>query len=210
MTTQNNAKSEVKLAFHIGGGFNAQPGGYKRLYPQERLLKFLNVDINNKNEINNFCNKYSFVPRDIRKGLSAGFKIEHFALKHVVDRALRGELTNSDLRKINTVINTIETKIDNVSVDGLRNINNLIGRDYLSPKCNKLKYLTKLRGHKGTVVSLWEEAVNQIISNQQIRSCASCGQYFEISKQAPSHIYCSSTCRNVINQRNRRKRLKDA
>lgn len=210
MVIQDNKKSGDKLALHIGGGFDTQPEGYKKLYPQERLLKFLNVNINDENEINDFCNEYTFIPRDMSSGLVVGFKKEYWALKRIVQGAQRDALTKNSFRKINSVLNTIETEVNYEGSSDLHKANSLIGRDYLSSLDGRLKHFGKFRKHKGTVASLWEDAVNQIINTQQVRPCVACGQYFEISKQAPSHIYCSDTCRNRINQGERRKRLKEA
>lgn len=207
MTIQKDT-TEAHFAIKLGGSFPIQKTR-KQLYPYERLTKFLNLDPNDEKAIIEYCNQYVFIPG--YPPIEA-FRQEHKKLIEIARRLDSHTATERDLEVIDNVINTIRTVTKFATSQELNEMNHIQGYSTIVPKkFEGQRYLIQYRQDSGTIASLWHDMVNQIIENQNIKTCIRCGKFFWITRAVKKHDYCSEECRNAASHKDsyaKKKKLK--
>lgn len=186
---------------YFGGGFSPKNTiGKHRAYPQERIIEFLNVDAKNNVQIDEFCSRYSFFPKNIfTDGLLKSFRREQNKLKNIASKLLANVILNEkELNEINANLGRIKTRVSYFSQDDFAKINAALGSK-ATKEDGELRYLTLIKVHKGPLVSLWEDLMNHFIKKQDILGCANCGKF--ILRESHDIRFCGDRCKNVYSKR---------
>ena len=122
-----------------------------------------------------------------------------------------GTATEKDLAKIDRILNTHKIQTHYLGAKDIEKINDAFGGGPVPLEYVKRRYLLQFTKHKGTIVSLWEDMINQIIINQNLKTCIECGKFFWVTKAVKTHKFCSDPCRDNRNHRlaHRKKKAKE-
>jgi len=204
----------------IGAGFSNNKTNTKNLYPKDRLTNFLNLDTSNKKDIHDFCAKYLVIPRNLTQGWQNALKEEQDKIKPLADKVINKTITKKELELINKEIASSSNKLTFISQKEIINLNEQIegfepgdgtyGKGGLF-KNNKTQHVIKVNQNHNSIVSLWQDLANIILSKSKLKHCLECGLFFISSTKAPNKQYCSIYCQERRKSRrtyHRNKKLK--
>ncbi len=177
----------------IGTPYKTEKGGtYK--YPLHRLIEFLDVNADDEEFVELFCERFKFIPRNLTEGWAKGFKEEQAPIKEIYEKLEKGNLTEDDINRINIELEQIHPKLHIHKTMGQINTNSV--------------YETSI--HKNSVVSIWEDLKNYILEKSYIKRCPYCGNPFLRNKIRPQQKFCCDEhrlkAREARKQQNRRQK----
>ncbi len=176
----------------------------KKIFPKERLEKYLNFDPKTERELAEFCTIYQIIPQGLfleEDNLISAFKKEQSIMKAIAEKIANGlELNEDDWRIINRNLGHIKKSKTVLSSSEIDKFNQISSGEInpLTPGNYPLDTVT----HANTTASLWVDLSNSITS--KLFTCV-CGAFY---KRLSGHEqkYCTINCGN--NQRQKKFRKK--
>lgn len=187
----------------IGNGFPAS-GKHPKYYPKDRLIKFLNLNPKNTEEVWKYCKDYIFLPREgenLEIWLKS-FQEEYKEISSIAKRAVNNLLTEKDRRKINRIRRNIRPELQVTTGEQLSEMNLDLGGVELDKDKKSERYYSEVKHYYGSIVSLWEDLAKHIVNNQDVKQCLYCGQFFAIAPRSHGQKFCTGTnCQNSYNHK---------
>lgn len=189
----------------LGKGYQVNPPNQKKLVPRNRLTVFLNVNILDNKDVQDFCNNYRLIPNDLENGWLEGFVKLQTQIKGIIDRTISKTLTQEDLDFVNKQIEGVHTKVVFLNEAEMQDTNiNINGVDYEFfeiKRQNKEKNTTEIRVFPSIQCTLYWDVKNYIIDNRQYRMCGWCSAYFLVRRK--DQIYCTYDHKELARERRR-------
>jgi hypothetical protein len=185
------------------GGNPTRDENQKHLLPDDKLLRFLNIDINDENAVSKFCTNYCFIPRDLTNGLYEGFKKEHEVFIPIALSVLNHTVGEKEIEKINDELSGIKIQVALLTYGIAREINDELldfpkgdGEKYDELKKFDEKQLYLNYKYPNTIADLYTSLIEKSKSKRPFKNCKQCGIFFTPSPRYPKQMFCSTTCKD--------------
>lgn len=171
----------------------------KKIYPKERLEKFLSFDPKSEREVAEFCTEYQIIPSGLfleEDNILNAFKKEQSIMQPIAQKIATGlELSKEDWDIINLNLGNIKKSKSIFSSTDINKFNQIRSGqiDHL-PDGN---YPQNTFTHGNTTASLWQDLSNLISSG--LSACIGCGAYYR-PVSGHHRKYCTPNCANRIRQ----------
>lgn len=176
----------------------------KGIYPrsvclEEGLVELVNLNWNNEEEIERFCEKYSLLIIPINSSYSKEIEKIFGPLKKIINHYFKeNDLLPEHIQVINEHLKDISFCLDKISPTDIRSINYLLDPSIESydSQIEKLKepqfgFITK---YSKPETPFWKEFAKLISRNRKVKNCVSCGRYFIPKEKSHDQKYCSTEC----------------
>lgn len=189
MTKQDKS---ANWAIKIGGGFEAPN---RKVYPQDRLEKFLNFIPKSEQEAAIFCTANQIIPPELflpKSNIIRILKKEQSKMHPIAQKIAAGlELNVEDWDLINLNLGHIRKSKNILTSDEIDKLNHVSsGEVELIPPGN---YPIDTFTHDNTIASLWADLARRVDSS--LMRCIGCGAFYKaISKH--NRKYCTINCGN--------------
>lgn len=178
------------------------------IYLKNSLLKLLNLDLDNEEEIAKFCEEYNLFIIPVNSSYSSEIKKILFPLKDIVEYYVsNNNLLPEHVQNINKYLTGITFQLNKIDPKDIKAINYLLdptleSYDYQVEQIKKPQFGFTSK-HSNTVVLFWEELAKLVVRNQQIKNCACCGKFYIPSKKGHDQRYCSPFCQDRYKKKRR-------
>lgn len=203
------------LRIDIGGGFKIRKANQKHLLPSDRLEKFLNINLDNEQDVMIFCRDYLFIPRDLTEGLYNGFLKEHQKFYPIAKRVISREFTKEDLETINEELSGIKLVTNFLDYKKERNTNDELldlpqgdGKLFDGLATHTDNHIDLNYQYPNTIADLYIKLIEKTKSIRPFRNCLNCGNYFTPSPRNPKQKFCFTTCKDKYYWHRRPKKKK--
>src|SRR3989344_953171 len=182
---------------NIGDGYKIRNENQKHLLPNDKLEKFLNINLKDEQAVFKFCEDYTLLPRDQKKGLYKGFLKEHQKFYPIAKRVISNDFTESDLETINKELNGIRLKATFVDFKKERAINDELldmvqgdGEAFDGLTDHTERHIDLDYQYPNTITDLYIKLIEKAKSARPFRNCLNCGVYFTPSPRNPKQKFC--------------------
>lgn len=174
---------------------------YGKALPKNRLIDLLNLNLDNENEIEKYCDDYNLFVLPINSTYSAEIKKILSPIKTIIDYYKQNtDLLPEHVYKINDHLEGITYRLSKIYPEEIKKINGLLDPspesfNYEVGKVNTPQFAF-FATHKDSISSLWQEFAKYVVRKQRLDNCAGCGRYFIPKKKSHGQRYCSTLCQD--------------
>lgn len=210
-------KRQNKIMIKLGpvqirtGGWFIKKETAKKYAMSEKLLNFLNVDIENEYDVEKYCKDNGYVPLDLSEGWIEGFKREQQPVKEIAIKIVRGKITNNDIEEIANRLRNVVMKIRVLSEAQLEQLNEDLYQLKKDKEYYKVidydgenKYLIYVPYYSTSVETMWGCIYSTLKSNRPLKMCRDtfrCRRFFIPNSKSPNQQFCTPECENRFNHR---------
>lgn len=171
----------------------------KYVYPKDRLIRLINLNLDNEEDVIKFCEDYKLLVAPINDKYSEGVKKILKPLKEIIDYFIKSnDLLPEYLDEINKHLEGVKYQLSKLDLKNIMTINYLLdpspeSYDY-QIESNRTPQFGFVSRDADSVVSLWKDFSKFIVRNQKFKNCAGCGKYFIEKPKSHNQRYCSINC----------------
>lgn len=168
--------------------------------PPDRLLKLLNLNIDNDKAIIDYMESYKVYPtgdfsNDIKQGILQAFREEYKIITEIARRALKNKTTQEDINLLNEKIKNIKKslrKLDEKEALTINeNINSLGKREGVFNKYPDKPSIISYSTYDNSFSVIYDDLYYLCLRKSGLRTCKYCGAFF--SPARIDQVYCDPT-----------------
>lgn len=194
------------------GGFFVMPNQLLR-GSSACLLDFLSVNTERDFEVDEYCQKNAYIPRDMREDWYTGFRSEHEEVRQVAKRVENNQITKELIEQILKKLEDMPIRYRAVMEKDVANLNTRLywlDEEKMPvtlehPDEEKITaYVLKLPEYLRIQHAIWHELLTHILLNRQIRQCKDtkdCRRWFIPNDRRPNQACCSPECDDRVRKR---------